>query len=252
MTPFVWTLPETLALAKDCGPNIGVILDVWHWHHSGGTIGDILAADTSRIVHIHVSDAKETPVADVRDNQRLMPGEGIIDLVGFFQALKKIGYADGVSPEPLGRIPAEMTPEEAARLALQTTVTVMKRAGVGRRRNDEHHTRPQLDLQSCAAGCRSNSAGTRHSAAGHAAAGRACAWPWGWPRRTSRGVAPDRERWPRDLQDPRASGHQRDGRRDIGGSWCRLHRLKHSCRTRPTGAPGGGRGGPPVVVMSKG
>jgi sugar phosphate isomerase/epimerase len=129
-TPFVWNLPETLALAKDCGPNIGAVLDAWHWHHSGSTVADILAADKSRIVHIHVSDAKATPPADVRDNQRLMPGEGIIDLVGFFQALKKIGYADGVSPEPLGRIPPEMQPEEAARLALQTTVAVMKKAGV--------------------------------------------------------------------------------------------------------------------------
>ena len=129
-TPFIWNLPDTLALAKDCGPNIGVVLDVWHWHHSGGTIADILAADKSRIVHIHVSDAKETPPADVRDNPRLMPGEGIIDLVGFFQALKKIGYAGGVSPEPLGRIPMEMTPEDAARLGLKTTLDVLKKAGL--------------------------------------------------------------------------------------------------------------------------
>jgi sugar phosphate isomerase/epimerase len=130
VTPFIWNLPDALALAKDCGPNVGVILDAWHWHHSGSTTADILAADKSRIVHLHVSDAKEAPPADVRDNQRLMPGEGIIDLMGFFQALKKIGYADGVSPEPLGRIPAEMSPEQAARLALQTTIAVMKKAGV--------------------------------------------------------------------------------------------------------------------------
>jgi sugar phosphate isomerase/epimerase len=128
--PFIWNMPDALALAKDCGPNVGVILDAWHWHHSGSTAADILAADKSRIVHIHVSDAKETAPADVRDNQRLMPGDGIIDLMGFFGALKKIGYADGVSPEPLGRIPAEMSPEEAARLALQTTLAVMKKAGV--------------------------------------------------------------------------------------------------------------------------
>ena len=128
--PFIWNMPDALALAKDCGPNVGVILDAWHWHHSGSTTADILAADASRIVHLHVSDAKETLAADVRDNQRLMPGEGIIDLMGFFTALKKIGYADGISPEPLGRIPPEMTPQEAARLALDTTVAVMKKAGV--------------------------------------------------------------------------------------------------------------------------
>jgi sugar phosphate isomerase/epimerase len=129
-TPFIWNMPDALALAKDSGPNVGVILDAWHWHHSGSTPADILATDKSRIVHLHISDAKETPPADVRDNQRLMPGEGIIDLMGFFGALKKIGYADGISPEPLGRVPTEMSPEEAARLALQTTIAVMKKAGV--------------------------------------------------------------------------------------------------------------------------
>ncbi len=128
--PFIWTLPETVALAKDIGPNIGAILDVWHWYHSGGTVADILATDQSRIVHLHLSDAKERPAEEVLDNQRFMPGEGIVNLTGFLQALKKIGYQDGVSPEPLGRIPKEMPPEEAARLGLETTQAALKKAGV--------------------------------------------------------------------------------------------------------------------------
>jgi sugar phosphate isomerase/epimerase len=128
-TPFIWTLPETAALAKDCGPNIGAVLDVWHWHHSGGTVAEILAAG-DRIVHVHISDAKPAPPEDVRDNQRFMPGEGSIDLIAFLQALKKVGYADAVSPEPLGRIPPEMSAEEGAKLGLDTTLAVMKKAGV--------------------------------------------------------------------------------------------------------------------------
>jgi sugar phosphate isomerase/epimerase len=128
--PFIWTLPETAALARDCGANIGVVLDVWHWHHSGGTLADIAATDASRIVHVHVSDAKPMAPEDVRDDMRVMPGEGSIDLVGFFQALQKIGYTGGVSPEPLGRIPADMSADAAARLALLTTIAVMKKAGV--------------------------------------------------------------------------------------------------------------------------
>ena len=127
---FIYTLPETVALAESCGPNVGVTLDAWHWHHSRGTTADILAAGKSRIVHVHVSDAKPGPPEEVRDNQRHMPGEGVIDLVGFFQALKKVGYVDAVSPEPLGRVPAEMSPEEGARLGLETTLAVMKKAGV--------------------------------------------------------------------------------------------------------------------------
>ena len=128
--PFIWNMPEAVQLAKDTGPNMGVILDVWHWHHSNSTVTDITAAGRERIVHVHVSDAKASAPEDVRDNQRLMPGEGIIDLTAFFQALKQAGYADGVSPEPLGRVPDGMSPEEGARLALDTTLAVMKKAGV--------------------------------------------------------------------------------------------------------------------------
>ena len=85
-TPFIWNMPDALALAKDCGPNVGVILDAWHWHHSGSTTADILAADKSRIVHVHVSDAKadaagrraRQPAADARRrdhrSRRLLPG----------------------------------------------------------------------------------------------------------------------------------------------------------------------------------
>jgi sugar phosphate isomerase/epimerase len=127
--PFIWNMSEAVQLAKDTGSNMGVVLDVWHWHHSKSTLEDITDAG-GRIVHVHVSDAKASAPEDVRDNQRVMPGEGIIDLVAFFQAVKKAGYADGVSPEPLGRVPNEMSAEDGAKLALDTTLAVMKKAGV--------------------------------------------------------------------------------------------------------------------------
>lgn len=128
--PFIWTLPDTVALSVDSGPNIGVVLDVWHWYHSGGTVADILATDKDRIVHVHLSDARPMPPEDVRDNMRLMPGEGSIDITGFLQALQRIGYTGGVAPEPIGRIPADMAPEDASRLGLETTTAAMTKAGV--------------------------------------------------------------------------------------------------------------------------
>ncbi len=128
--PFIWNMRDALALARDCAPNVGVVLDAWHWHHSNSTVSDIADAGAARIVQVHVSDAKPAAPEDVRDNQRVMPGEGIIDLVGFFQALKKAGYTGGVSPEPLGRVPDTMSPEEGAKLALETTLAVMRKAGI--------------------------------------------------------------------------------------------------------------------------
>jgi sugar phosphate isomerase/epimerase len=127
---FIWRMDETLAFGKECGPNVGLLLDAWHWHHAGATTADIIAAGKSRIVTIHVSDCGKMPPEEVRDNQRLLPGEGVINLVAFFQALNKIGYEDGISPEVLGRIPESMTPEEGARLGLESTLAVMRKAGV--------------------------------------------------------------------------------------------------------------------------
>lgn len=127
---FIWRMDEALAFAKECGPNVGLLLDVWHWYHAGATVADIAAAGRARIFHVHLSDCvKETP-EQVRDNQRVLPGEGVINLTGFLQALQKIGYQDGISPEPLGRIPKEMPPEEGARLGLEATQAVMRKAGV--------------------------------------------------------------------------------------------------------------------------
>ncbi|MEO6528737.1 MAG: sugar phosphate isomerase/epimerase family protein [Gemmatimonadaceae bacterium] len=129
--PFVWTLGETLALCDASGPNVGVTLDAWHWYHAGGTVADIRAAKASRIIHVHVSDARTMPPEEVRDDMRLLPGEGVIDLIGFFQALKAIGYQGGVAPETIGpRIPDGMPPEVSARLALDATTAVMRKAGV--------------------------------------------------------------------------------------------------------------------------
>lgn len=127
---FLCLMNEMLDFANDCGPNYGVLLDSWHWYHAGATIEDIHKAGKARIVSVHVSDAAKMPPEDVRDNARLMPGEGVIDLAGFFKALREVGYEDGVSPEPLGRIPKDMPAEEGAKLACDTTRAVMRKAGI--------------------------------------------------------------------------------------------------------------------------
>lgn len=127
---FIWRMDEMLEFARECGPNCGLLLDVWHWHHAGATVADILAAGKERIVHVHFNDAAKLPPEEVRDNQRLLPGEGVIDLKGFLQALKKIGYEDALSVEVFGRGLKEMPVDEAARLGLEAANKVMRAAGV--------------------------------------------------------------------------------------------------------------------------
>lgn len=127
---FIWQMPEMLAFAKECGSNCGLLLDAWHWHHAGATVQDILDAGKDRIVHIHFDDAAKLPPEQVKDNERLLPGEGVINLKGFLQALKQIGYQDALSVEVFGRGLKEMPPEQGARLGYDAAINTMRAAGV--------------------------------------------------------------------------------------------------------------------------
>ena len=126
---FIWRMNDMLAFAKECGPNVGLLLDAWHWHHAGATTEDIVHAGRDRIVHVHFDDAPNLPPEQIQDNQRLLPGEGVIDLVGFVKALKQIGYRDALSVEVFGRMDKE-PPDVAARKGFEAARGVLRKAGV--------------------------------------------------------------------------------------------------------------------------
>jgi sugar phosphate isomerase/epimerase len=126
---FIWRMNEMLAFAKECGPNVGLLLDSWHWHHAGATTEDIIAAGRDRIVHVHFNDSPNLPPDEIHDNQRLLPGEGVINLTGFLQALQSIHYNDALSVEVFGRT-KDMTPEAAAKAGLDSARSVFRKAGV--------------------------------------------------------------------------------------------------------------------------
>ena len=127
---FIWRMNDMLEFAKECGPNVGLLLDAWHWHHAGATIGDIVNAGRDRIVHVHFDDAPDLPPEQIRDDHRLLPGEGVIDLTGFLQALQKIGYRDALSVEVFGRFGKDVLPLDAAKQGYQASLKVFRKAGV--------------------------------------------------------------------------------------------------------------------------
>jgi sugar phosphate isomerase/epimerase len=126
---FIWRMNDMLAFARECGPNVGLLLDSWHWHHAGATPEDIVAAGRDRIVHVHFNDSPNLPPEQIHDNQRLLPGEGVINLTGFLRALQSIHYNDALSVEVFGRT-KDMTPEAAAKAGLESSLAVFRKAGV--------------------------------------------------------------------------------------------------------------------------
>jgi sugar phosphate isomerase/epimerase len=100
--PFIWTLQETLDWIDTIQRNnVGLLLDAYHWYTNDLSFQDIESLRSEQIVHVHINDAPQVPVEEVLDNNRLFPGEGVIDLVGFLQALNRIGYKGAITQEIL-------------------------------------------------------------------------------------------------------------------------------------------------------
>jgi sugar phosphate isomerase/epimerase len=123
--PFVHTLGGMLALGRDIGPNVGLLLDCWHWHTSHGTLADLNALRPEQVVYVHVNDAPAgIPTDEQVDNVRALPGEtGVIDIAGFLQALQRIGYDGPVTPEPFKQELGDLPSDEAR---LQTVGAAME------------------------------------------------------------------------------------------------------------------------------
>ncbi|BBH21362.1 sugar phosphate isomerase [Paenibacillus baekrokdamisoli] len=113
--PFIWTLEETLDWIDAIGePNVGLLFDAYHWYTNELTVVDIERLRADQIVHVHINDAIDVPVADVLDNGRVYPGEGVIDLAGFLRALHTIGYKGAITQEILTAESPTDSPETLA------------------------------------------------------------------------------------------------------------------------------------------
>ena len=115
--PFVHTMAGMLDMAQEIGPNVGLLLDAWHWYTSHETLDDVRALRPEQVVYVHVNDAPTGVEVDEQlDNVRALPGEtGVIDLQGFLGALKAIGYDGPVVCEPFNKELNDL-PDDAARL----------------------------------------------------------------------------------------------------------------------------------------
>jgi len=115
LRPFIWRMDQMLDWIDEMGePNLGLLVDSWHWYHQDGTVAELEALAVDQIVHVHINDAPDLPkdtLGDVKD--RVFPGEGVIDLAGFVGALAQVGYEDYLSPEILNPAVREL-PGDAA------------------------------------------------------------------------------------------------------------------------------------------
>ncbi|WP_018545369.1 sugar phosphate isomerase/epimerase family protein [Streptomyces sp. LaPpAH-108] len=125
----VRTLPGTLdVLARVGRSNVGVLIDSYHWHLSGSPGLSQIPPAMPLWVHFNDAPAGIAP-EQLRDEHRVLPGEGVIDLPRLLAELDAWGWTGPVSVEvkhpDLHALPAV----DAARIAYRATYDVLDRAG---------------------------------------------------------------------------------------------------------------------------
>ena len=125
--PFVKSMREMKELIAEIGrPNVGFVLDSWHWYTAGESAADLKTLTAKDVVSIDLNDAPAGLALDQqKDNERELPlATGVIDLAAFLNTLNSIGCDAPARCEPFNAPLRAMPPEQA----LQTTIDAMKKS----------------------------------------------------------------------------------------------------------------------------
>ena len=86
---FITTIPEVVALIEEVGaPNVGIALDAWHLSE-GPEVAEQITEHADRVLAFHLDDRRD-PTRSWCD--RVLPGDGTVDLVGAIRALEDAGF----------------------------------------------------------------------------------------------------------------------------------------------------------------
>lgn len=119
--PFVHTMTETREMiARMNQPQVGIVLDSWHWYHAGDTPADIAVLKASDIISVDLNDAPSgVPKDQMVDGKRELPAAtGVIDVKGFLGGLQSIGFTGPVRCEPFNEAVRQMAPDVSAAAAM--------------------------------------------------------------------------------------------------------------------------------------
>lgn len=123
---------RTLAMAweivrETSRSNGGIVFDTWHFFRTEPDYALLERIPGDRIFCVQVDDALAEVVGTMRDDtlNRLMPGEGVFDLVRVFDVLDRIGGLAWVGPEVISPVTAAMDPQDAAYLGRQSSEAII-------------------------------------------------------------------------------------------------------------------------------
>jgi sugar phosphate isomerase/epimerase len=99
--------------------NGGLVIDTWHFFRGNPDFRALESVPGDRVFSVQVADAAAEPVGSLGEDtfNRLLPGEGALDLLALLRTLAGMGALHWVGPEVISPRMEAMEPIAAARLA---------------------------------------------------------------------------------------------------------------------------------------
>src|SRR5215208_4082189 len=130
-SPVVKSLQSAVRVAEIADhPRVGVLFDTAHYHVTPSKLGDVDEDSVKWIKHVHLNDMPDIP-ADLahRDFDRVLPGEGVLDLPEIISALEKSGYEGYFAIELFNAELWALPAKEAARRCYESLLPLCEQEG---------------------------------------------------------------------------------------------------------------------------
>jgi len=114
--------PDIATETVDGIDGIDLVLDSCHWHASGSQ--PLNSYPVERLALVHLNDAPDKPPRQIEDEDRLLPGEGVIQLKALIAGLKARGYTGPWSLETFNPGYWSEDPQAIARRGLDAIETL--------------------------------------------------------------------------------------------------------------------------------
>ena len=128
----VKTLGQATGIAMDANhPRAMIIPDVYHMYISEGGFEAIKMLRGESIAIFQFNDAPASPaLAELKDEHRVYPGDGILPLEQIFKDLKGTGFKGCISLEMYNPVYWKGDLQNVAETGLRKTLEILKKAGV--------------------------------------------------------------------------------------------------------------------------
>jgi sugar phosphate isomerase/epimerase len=115
------TIEKAVDLITRCGhPEATIVHDPFHVFRGGGSFESVGTLNPEQIAVFHFNDAPDFPPRELQhDPDRVMPGDGCLDLKGVLRSLNRIGYTGWISLELFNRDWWKRDPRETAKVGLE-------------------------------------------------------------------------------------------------------------------------------------